>query len=86
MGLVVPDGYSGFLRAGNTSRAWAYGDAFVFDDSFEHEVLALHPARLPCAAPSRGGGIAALCYTMLYCASLAHMDGTRAHGCMRACV
>lgn len=36
LGLVTPDGC--VLRVGSESRNWTDGRAFVFDDSYEHEV------------------------------------------------
>lgn len=36
LGLVTPPGCR--IRVGSESRAWTEGRAFVFDDSFEHEV------------------------------------------------
>jgi len=36
LGLVTPEGC--FLRVGSESRGWKSGKAFVFDDSYEHEV------------------------------------------------
>ena len=36
LGLVTPDGC--LLRVGSESRGWSAGKAFVFDDSYEHEV------------------------------------------------
>lgn len=33
--LIAPDGCS--LRVGNETRQWRFGEALVFDDSFEHE-------------------------------------------------
>ncbi len=37
LGLVVPEGAR--MRVGEETRPWTEGRAFVFDDSFEHEVF-----------------------------------------------
>ena len=36
IGLVIPEGVS--IRVTNEIRGWEEGEAFIFDDSFEHEV------------------------------------------------
>uniref|UniRef100_A0A7S2JTW6 Aspartyl/asparaginy/proline hydroxylase domain-containing protein n=1 Tax=Haptolina brevifila TaxID=156173 RepID=A0A7S2JTW6_9EUKA len=38
MGLQVPSSYHAHMRVGGRTVEWQVGKAFVFDDSFEHEV------------------------------------------------
>ena len=40
LGLQAPDGGVAQLRVGDVAKSWADGQVLVFDDSFEHEVIA----------------------------------------------
>jgi len=43
------------LRVGEASRSWVQGEAFIFDDSFEHEVFWRYTPAAAAAVKARGG-------------------------------